>query len=285
MEIDICRFILLLIRGIVKPDMRAAEFAPGKTRIFSKNGEIVKISISEVNPMLQRFAILLGGPDELTWFSVLLRLLLATLFGCTLGVERTRKGRAAGMRTYGLVSAGAALVIMTGEFVSLSSSFSIDPTRMAAQVISGIGFLGAGTILLTARHKVTGLTTAAGLWASACIGLAVGVGFYLGALAAYIISFILIALCDNYRAYLGKKTETLNLFVLLENKRDVPVFISAVRKAEYELFDLTKADADMIDGIGVTCALRRENYKHFDRREAIEFVQGLPGVVYAEEAS
>lgn len=235
--------------------------------------------------MLQGFMRLMGGPDELTWFSVLLRLLLATLFGCTLGIERTRKGRAAGMRTYGLVSAGAALVILTGEFVSLSSSFSIDPTRMAAQVVSGIGFLGAGTILLTARHRVTGLTTAAGLWVSACIGLAVGVGFYLGAFAAYIVSFILIALCDNYRAYLGKKTETLNLFILLENKGDVSAFIRAVREAQYELFDLTKADADVIDGIGVTCALRRETYKHFDRREAIAFVQNLPGVIYAEETS
>lgn len=235
--------------------------------------------------MLQTITALIGTPGELTWFSVLLRLLLATLFGCTLGIERTRKGRAAGMRTYGLVSAGAALVIMTSQFINLYTGIPTDPTRMAAQVVSGIGFLGAGTILLTARHKVTGLTTAAGLWASACIGLAVGVGFYLGAFAAYIVSFILIALCDNYRAYLGKKTETLNLFILLENKQAVSAFIGAVRAAQYDLFDLTKADADVIDGVGVTCALRRESYKPFDRREAMAFVHGLPGVIYVEETS
>ena len=112
-----------------------------------------------------------------------------------------------------------------------------------------------------------------------------GAGFYLGALAGYVVSFILIALFDNYRAHLGKKTEALYLFVLFENKQAVSAFIGAVRAAQYELFDLAKADADIVDGLGVTCALRRKDYKHFNRHEAMELIHAMHGVIYAEDVA
>ena len=110
---------------------------------------------------------------------VLARVLLAMLLGGALGLERERKHRPAGLRTYMIVCMSSALVMLTGEYVFRLYG-SGDPTRLAAQVISGIGFLGAGTIITTSRH-VVGLTTAAALWASACIGLACGAGFYAGA--------------------------------------------------------------------------------------------------------
>lgn len=105
---------------------------------------------------------------------VLARVLLAMLLGGALGLERERKHRPAGLRTYMIVCMSSALVMLTGEYVFRLYG-SGDPTRLAAQVISGIGFLGAGTIITTSRH-VVGLTTAAALWASACIGLACGRG-------------------------------------------------------------------------------------------------------------
>ena len=104
-----------------------------------------------------------------------------------IGLERGRKGRAAGFRTYMLVCLGAALTMLLGQYEfemlnfhwqSLSGGQTTDVTRFSAQVINGVGFLGAGTIIVTGRQEVKGLTTAAGLWASACVGLAIGAGFY-----------------------------------------------------------------------------------------------------------
>ena len=115
---------------------------------------------------------------------VVLRLLLATILSGLVGYERERHGRAAGLRTHILVGVGSALLMLTGLYLFeiYHGRADVDPGRIAAQVVSGIGFLGAGTILRF-RASVRGLTTAASLWAVAGIGLAVGCGFYAGAVA------------------------------------------------------------------------------------------------------
>ena len=119
--------------------------------------------------------------------SVVVRLLAAMLFGGMLGIDRAKKGRAAGFRTYMFVCLGAALAMLLSQYEhamlagrwaekALDVGIRTDVSRFGAQVINGIGFLGAGTILVTDRQEVKGLTTAAGLWASACMGLAIGAG-------------------------------------------------------------------------------------------------------------
>ncbi|HOQ06509.1 MAG TPA: MgtC/SapB family protein [Clostridiales bacterium] len=121
---------------------------------------------------------------------ILARLLLAVLLGGFIGYEREHTNRPAGFRTHILVCAGAALVMVTSEYLVRRYSISaVDPARLGAQVISGIGFLGAGTIIRDGIN-VRGLTTAASLWAVSCVGLAAGSGFYLGAVAATILIFI-----------------------------------------------------------------------------------------------
>ena len=120
------------------------------------------------------------------------RFLLAMLLGGVLGAERGRDHQNAGMRTYMLVAIGSAAAMMTGEFIYLKYGAG-DPTRIGAQVVSGIGFLGAGSIIVSkkSRGRIRGLTTAAGLWAAACIGLAAGSGFYIagiiGTIAVYFV--------------------------------------------------------------------------------------------------
>ena len=99
--------------------------------------------------------------------SIAIRLILALLIGSVIGLERGKQGRAAGMRTHILVSIGSCLTVMIGIYVSTALGFSSDPMRVSAQVVSGIGFLGVGSILLKGRFQITGLTTAAGLWATA----------------------------------------------------------------------------------------------------------------------
>jgi len=119
---------------------------------------------------------------------VLQRLLIITVIAGAIGYERERHGRAAGFRTHMLVGIGSCLVMLTGIHLmdAWAGRVEVDPTRMAAQVVSGIGFLGAGTILRF-RASVLGLTTAASLWAVAGIGLAVGAGFFSAALYSALI--------------------------------------------------------------------------------------------------
>ena len=118
---------------------------------------------------------------ELNIITIVLRLLLASLLGGLIGLERERRDRPAGLRTYIIVCLGACMSSLVGQFAVNTLGFDSDPLRLGAQVISGIGFLGAGTILVRERFMVTGLTTAAGLWTTAVIGLALGIGFYEGA--------------------------------------------------------------------------------------------------------
>ncbi len=124
-------------------------------------------------------------------FHLVARLLLAALFGALIGIEREHAKRPAGFRTHVLVCVSACLVMLTAEFISRFNYSPYDITRLGAQVISGIGFLGAGTIIRNG-NSVKGLTTAASLWAVACVGLATGIGYYMGAtLTTVVIFFVL----------------------------------------------------------------------------------------------
>lgn len=129
--------------------------------------------------------------EELTPFSVVLRVGLSIVCGGVLGIERGKANQSAGMRTYVLVCLGATLVMLTGQYMYYEFATG-DPARLGAQVVSGIGFLGAGSIIVEGHTKIRGLTTAAGLWTSACIGLAIGIGFYFGGLTATIAVYVVI---------------------------------------------------------------------------------------------
>ena len=132
----------------------------------------------------------------LDWNEILLRLFLAAIFGAAVGIERERKDWAAGMRTHMMVCVGSALTMMVSSFgfsdVLGSDYVELDPSRVAAQVISGIGFLGAGTILFLKPATIKGLTTASGLWTIAGIGLATGGGMYFAAGAATVIALLIL---------------------------------------------------------------------------------------------
>jgi putative Mg2+ transporter-C (MgtC) family protein len=151
---------------------------------------------------------LFGNLRDLNLLSVFVRLLLAMAFGGTIGFERGSKQRAAGLRTHMLLCLGSASTMLVSQYMYASYGVG-DPARLSAQVISGIGFLGAGTIIITKRSEVKGLTTAATLWATACMGLAVGVGFYECALVMYVmIIIILLVVSVVDKRYLKIPTST-----------------------------------------------------------------------------
>ncbi|MBS1730179.1 MAG: MgtC/SapB family protein [Bacteroidetes bacterium] len=131
-----------------------------------------------------------------SWQEILIRLALASVFGALVGLERERRDRTAGMRTHMMVCVGSTLVMLVSAFgfsdVLGTPHIDLDPSRIAAQVISGIGFIGAGTILFSKQGTIRGLTTASGLWTVAAIGLATGGGMYFAALATTIIALIIL---------------------------------------------------------------------------------------------
>jgi putative Mg2+ transporter-C (MgtC) family protein len=144
--------------------------------------------------------------------SMIIRLVLSIICGGIIGYERGRAGRPAGLRTHILVCLGSTLAILTNQYVYEKYGIS-DPTRLGAQVISGIGFLGAGTIIVTGRHQVKGLTTAAGLWATACMGLAIGIGFYKAAVAGCLLIFFSTVVLHRLDNYMLSKSKVLDVYI------------------------------------------------------------------------
>jgi len=151
--------------------------------------------------------------SELNIVTVALRLVLAMIVGGTIGLERGKQGRAAGMRTHILVCLGATLASMIGIFASEALGYNNDPLRIAAQVISGIGFLGVGTILIKGRFQITGLTTAAGLWTVAAIGLALGVGFYSAAIAGFVLAVLTVSIVHRLEYTINKRHRRFGIYV------------------------------------------------------------------------
>ena len=210
---------------------------------------------------------------ELNVASVALRLIIAMVFGGLIGLERARKQRAAGFRTYMLVCLGAALTMLLGQYEELMSktlwaqalqgvNTRVDVSRFGAQVVNGIGFLGAGTIIVTTRQEVQGLTTAAALWASACTGLAIGAGFYEGV----ILSFITIVLCIKVFPVLEDltvaKSRNMNIYLEFEHLDDITDIIRHIKGKNIRVMEV---DAD------------RENTRGVHRRPNAILTLQLPG--------
>ena len=144
---------------------------------------------------------LLNPLREMNTVSVMLRMLIAVLIGAVIGLERSAKNRPAGFRTHILVCLGAAVAAMTGLYIFLVLKLPTDVSRLGAQVISGLGFIGAGTIVVTKKMSIKGLTTAAGLWTTGIIGLAIGSGYFeLG-----IIGAVLVLMVETLFNALGRK--------------------------------------------------------------------------------
>lgn len=139
-------------------------------------------------------------------YEVIVRLILALVLGALLGVERIRAGKKAGLRTLGLVSLGAALFVIISEQVIAQYGFEIDPLRMASNIVTGIGFLGAGMIFFREDH-VSNLTTAAGVWLAAAIGTATGFGLYLEAIVVTVLVIITFSVMWDVEMYIKKKFE------------------------------------------------------------------------------
>lgn len=187
---------------------------------------------------------------EFNLLSITLRLVLPMLFGGMIGLERGRKRRAAGFRTYMLVCLGASLsmilgqyhhrllTVLSGDARLLSEGIRMDISRIGAQVISGIGFLGAGTIIVTGYQQVKGLTTAAGLWASACMGLAIGAGFYECVVLGVVLIFFCIRVLPTVESLIIEHSRNMNLYIEFRDIEDIGKIIECIKQQDVQIYDV-----------------------------------------------
>ena len=219
---------------------------------------------------------------NVTYLAIVLRIVLAVLCGGAIGLERGLKNRPAGMRTYMLVCVGSCLIMLTNQYIHQVTGTG-DPMRLGAQVVSGIGFLGAGTIVVTRHNQIKGLTTAAGLWSAAGVGLALGVGFYEAALIAGLAIFTVLTLLQRWDDRMHSKTRVLELYVELEAGTTVGAFIRGVRDLELEIsnvqMDQEVSKENNTRGLIATLKAKKR-CKHV---ELMDQIRQIEGVRYLEE--
>ncbi|MBR3705272.1 MAG: MgtC/SapB family protein, partial [Oscillospiraceae bacterium] len=175
----------------------------------------------------------------------------------------------------------SALVMITSQYMSERFGTG-DPARLGAQVISGIGFLGAGTIMITSR-QVKGLTTAAGLWAAACIGLAVGIGFYTGAILCAVFVLIVMTVMSGWDTKLRMKSKQMNFFGEFMSMEDLGKFMDMLRSSGYKLHDLEldRAGRSVSDLVGATFWIELD--RPTNHIEVIRKLSSFEGVRYIDE--
>ena len=219
---------------------------------------------------------------EVTYLAVALRIVVAALLGGLLGMERGMKNRPAGMRTYMLVCTGACLVMLTNQYIFQLFGTG-DPVRMGAQVVSGIGFLGGGTIIVTRHSRIKGLTTAAGLWAAAAVGLALGIGFYEAAVMGSIAIFVVMTLLQRMDDRIHGKTKRMDIYVELVGGCTLGDFLGQLKKLELEVSNVQRESSAYREQESRAFTATLTGKKRFKHAEILEQVGTIDGVLFLEE--
>ena len=218
---------------------------------------------------------------EVTYLAVALRIFAAVIVGGILGLERGMKNRPAGLRTYMLVCVGPCVIMLTNQYIYQVFGAG-DPVRMGAQVVSGIGFLGAGTIIVTRRNQIKGLTTAAGLWSAAGVGLALGVGFYEAAIVGTVAVFAVITLLQRMDNKLHRRSRQLEAYIELSSI-SLGDFLRTARSAGIEVSNVQREFGDEESESVRAYIATLKGKKRLNHAELMEKVLTIDGVEFAEE--
>ncbi len=213
---------------------------------------------------------------DLNLLSVLFRLLLAVLCGGIIGVERGRAHQPAGMRTYMLVCLGSALVMATGQYMYLTFENG-DPSRLGAQVISGIGFLGAGSII-SGKTKVRGLTTAAGLWTAASIGLAIGTGFYSAGVITTGIVCLIMKFLKKMEYDMMSETACYGLYLEVSGEKIIGGIVQKLIEHGLDILEVQTGKKNKIRKITISL----KNTSNMDRESILKLTERIEGVKFVK---
>ena len=231
---------------------------------------------------MQEFLNYLRFADGFHMWGAVARMLLAVICGGIIGLERERKRRPAGFRTHILICLGASLTMLTSQYVYLELKLFTDLARLGAQVIAGIGFIGAGTIIVTKRRQVKGLTTAAGLWTSAIVGLAVGAGYFEAALIATALMIIVELVLSRLEYFIMSTAKNINLYIEYKDAVSLTRMTEYLRDRRVSVTDLqiTKSGAATKN----PCAIFSLELPHkMTHDKLMTALSGIDGVVSVEE--
>ena len=220
---------------------------------------------------------------EFNFYTVLIRIALAIVLGGAMGMEREIRGHAAGFRTHILVCLGAAMTILVGLFAVERLGVDTDPLRLGAQVVSGIGFLGVGTILVVGNKTIKGLTTAAGLWATAVVGLAVGAGFYEGAILCTVALLLVVARFKRLDYRFSERSGEIGVYFEVADSRSVNAVIDALREKGLELRgpEVSPAGSGIAGQIGIEATVSAVDGSKKTGAEMVAAIASVEQVTFA----
>ncbi|MDD6275524.1 MAG: MgtC/SapB family protein [Clostridia bacterium] len=216
---------------------------------------------------------------DISTLSVLVKLIVSVLCGGLIGIEREKKRRPAGFRTHILICLGATMTTLTSEFLLLGMNLYTDIGRLGAQVIAGIGFIGAGTIIVTKRRQVKGLTTAAGLWTCAIIGLTIGAGYYEAAVIATVVILLAEIFFSKFEYWILVNSRNLNIYVEYTDNDSLDAVILNLKINKVVILDM-----EITKSGGNSCAiLQLQLPQKMAQSKVLTSISSTDGIISVEE--
>lgn len=209
--------------------------------------------------------------------NIFIRVIVSALLGGIIGLDRGMKHRGAGTKTITVVCLAATLVMLTEQYIQINFPGLANMGRLAAQVISGVGFIGVGTIIVS-RHRVRGLTTAATLWASACIGLAVGIGFVEGGVLITAMMLLSLHVLPYVERFATRHSHYCNVFIDLEESRGLHTVIQKLKEAGVTIDSMDTSES-RAEGVGISVHMVLYLKKAVRRTEIYDILVKLDEVV------
>ncbi len=218
--------------------------------------------------------------SDWTVTNIIIRIIASLLLGCLIGLDIGVKKRGAGAKTSSIICLGATLIMLTAQYMDIVFPEKTDISRMAAQVISGVGFLGVGTIIVSG-HQIKGLTTAASLWACACIGLATGIGLIDISVIITLLMIVILHALPAIEKYLYEHSKYFGLYIDLENNHVIPKFLEACKAENIEIdsFDVTKPKSSN-KSVSIIATIKIPDFKKSDYYMSV--LENIEGVIFIE---
>jgi len=210
-------------------------------------------------------------------------MVMAVVCGGIIGIEREFKRRPAGFRTHILICLGAAMTTLTSQYLFLVQEYYTDMGRLGAQVVAGIGFIGAGAIVVTHRQRVKGLTTAAGLWAAAIIGLAIGAGFYEGGILATLLILLAELLFSKLEYRMLENAPEINLYMEYSNKSCLESVLTLFRDSNVKVTNLEITRSTETENHNACAIFSLQLNRKIKADQLLNQLSALPGVASVEE--
>ena len=214
--------------------------------------------------------------------SVIIRLLVATILGGLIGLERASKNQTAGVRTFALVCVGAALSTVANLYL-FETTGNTDTARIPAAVLNGIGFLGVGTIVVTGRNYVRGITTAATLWAAAALGITIGSGYIMGSLIGFVVIIFIVIALSHASQMQEERATRMSVYLELDKGEGLQRVFDYVHDNDYDVVTLEKGKKAMLRDKDTAVVITIDLKKHIKHSEITAQLSELESVHYIEE--